>query len=134
MKNNREVCYAVDAGYAEFIGLPGKIKTGCPNTPAFKSRYCSLHIPYVAHPQSHGSDTQAQTTSSSITAPKLAGIITNKRVTRKSVLYEVQFLYIHVHVSESCMYTYMSIMYMNNHVHRALKKEKERRKKMKTKE
>ena len=102
MKNNREVCYAVDAGYAEFIGLPGKIKTGCPNTPAFKSRYCSIHIPYVAHHQSDGSDTQAQTTSSSITAPRLAGIITNKRVTRKSVLYEIQFLY--VHVSESCMY------------------------------
>ena len=32
MKNNREVCYAVDAGYAEFRGLPGKIKTGCINT------------------------------------------------------------------------------------------------------
>ena len=89
MKNNREVCYAVDAGYADFNGLPGKIKTGCPNTPAFKSRYCSIHIPYVAHIQSNGSDTQAQTTSSSITAPKLAGIIINKRVTRTSVLYEV---------------------------------------------
>ena len=86
MKNNREVCYAVDAGYAEFIGLTGKIKTGCPNTPAFKSRYCSIHTPYVA--QSDDFDTQAQTTSS-LTAPKLAGIITNKRVTRTSVLYEV---------------------------------------------
>ena len=89
MKNNREVCYAVDAGYAEFVGLPGKIKTGCPNTPAFKSRYCSIHIPYVA---SDGSDTQAPLTASQLNAPKLPGIITNKRVIRTSVLYEVRIL------------------------------------------
>lgn len=40
MKNHRDVCYATEAGYA---GLPGRIKTGCPNTPGFQSRYCSLH-------------------------------------------------------------------------------------------
>ena len=90
MKNNREVCYAIDAGYAEFVGLPGKIKTGCPNTPAFKSRYCSVHTPYVTLREVDGSDTQEPSTSS-INAPKLAGIITNKRVTRTSVLYEVYF-------------------------------------------
>ena len=78
------------------------------------------HIPYVAHHQSDGSDMQAQSTSSSITAPRLSSIITSKRVTRNSVLYEVQFLY--VHVSESCMY--MSIMYIKN-VHRALKEKEE---------
>ena len=51
MKNNREVCYAVDAGYTEFGSLPGRIKTGCQNTPAFKSRYCSIHRPFAAVPQ-----------------------------------------------------------------------------------
>ena len=94
MKNNREVCYAVDAGYAEFRGLPGKIKTGCINTPAFKSRYCSIHIPCVVHHQSDGSDIQVPTTSF---GPKVAGIIIDKRVTRTSVLYKVcQNLYVHL--------------------------------------
>ena len=34
MKNSHEVCFATRAGYAEFNGLPGKVSTGCPNTPA----------------------------------------------------------------------------------------------------
>ena len=62
----------------------------CPNTPAFKSRYCSVHTPYVTLREVDGSDTQEPSTSP-INAPKLAGIITNKRVTRTSVLYEVYF-------------------------------------------
>ena len=51
MKNNREVCYASSAGYAEFSGLTGKVCTGCPNTPAHKSRYCSLHSPFTVKPK-----------------------------------------------------------------------------------
>ena len=43
MKNHRDICSATEAGYTEYDGLPGRIKTGCPNTPGFKSRYCSLH-------------------------------------------------------------------------------------------
>ena len=43
MKNRRDVCYAKDAGFIQFHGLTGSIKTGCPETPDFKSRYCSLH-------------------------------------------------------------------------------------------
>lgn len=45
MKHHREVCLAQEAGYVEFNGLPGKVKTGCPNTPQLKSRYCPLHTP-----------------------------------------------------------------------------------------
>ena len=37
MKNNRSVCLATHAEYAEYDGLPGTIQTGCPNTPAHKS-------------------------------------------------------------------------------------------------
>ena len=44
MKNQRDVCFAKDAGYIEFDGLPGSIKTGCIATPAFKSRYCEQHM------------------------------------------------------------------------------------------
>ena len=43
MKNRRDVCYAKDAGFIQFDGLTGSIKTGCHATPAFKSRYCTLH-------------------------------------------------------------------------------------------
>ena len=43
MKNQRSVCLAREAGYIEYEGLPGSIKTGCMRTPELKSRYCSLH-------------------------------------------------------------------------------------------
>ena len=43
MKNRREVCYAKDAGFIEFEGLTGSIKTGCPATPSYKSRFCENH-------------------------------------------------------------------------------------------
>ena len=36
---------ATEAGYAEFEGLPGRVRTGCPNTPKLKSRFCDLHTP-----------------------------------------------------------------------------------------
>lgn len=45
MKNNREVCSAADAGYIEYAGLPGSVKTGCTETPERKSKFCSLHKP-----------------------------------------------------------------------------------------
>ncbi len=36
IKNHRDVCKARDAGYTEYEGLPGSIKTGCMNTPSVK--------------------------------------------------------------------------------------------------
>ena len=36
---------AKDAGYIEFDGLPGKIKTGCHASPQYKGRYCICHTP-----------------------------------------------------------------------------------------
>ena len=47
MRNQREVCKAKNAGYLQFPGLFGKIKTGCTATPAYNSRYCGNHTPYV---------------------------------------------------------------------------------------
>ena len=44
MKNRRDTCSAKDAGFIQFAGLSGSIKTGCTATPAFKSRYCSEHM------------------------------------------------------------------------------------------
>ena len=43
MKNRRHVCNAKDAGYIEYPGLPGRVKTGCMKSPQHKSRYCSQH-------------------------------------------------------------------------------------------
>ena len=51
MKNHRDVCFATNAGYIEYQGLPGRVMSGCPNTPCLKSRYCRLHTPTVAMPQ-----------------------------------------------------------------------------------
>ena len=76
MKNHRDVCSAVNAGYVEYKGLPGRVRTGCPNTPAFKSQYCALHKP-AAIP--------GDTTSTG----DEVGMITGKRETRNCVLYEV---------------------------------------------
>ena len=43
MKNRRHVCNARDAGFIEYPGLPGRVKTGCMRSPQYKSRYCSEH-------------------------------------------------------------------------------------------
>ena len=43
MKNHRDICSAKSDGHIEFECLPGIITTGCTNTPAYKSRYCSDH-------------------------------------------------------------------------------------------
>ena len=91
MKNSREVCFATDAGHTEFSGLAGMIQTGCPNTPAYKSRYCTLHSPMVTTPQSikfAEDGTPITTSNSEKTEERQVAIITRKRVTRKSTFYE----------------------------------------------
>ena len=47
MKNKRDICYAKNAGFIKFDGLSGSIKTGCPATPGFRSRYCTRHNNHV---------------------------------------------------------------------------------------
>ena len=91
MKNSREVCLATHAGYAKFSGLPGRVRTGCPNTPGHKSRYCSLHAPCTVLPQ----DIQFSEDGSPITVdPTISSeerhvaIILSKRVTRNSKFYQ----------------------------------------------
>ena len=37
-----DMCNVCEAGYVEYDGLPGRIKTGCMNTPGYKSRYVIL--------------------------------------------------------------------------------------------
>jgi len=48
MKNRRDVCAASEAGFIEFEGLPGAIKTGCPLSPGYQSKYCYEHAPRIS--------------------------------------------------------------------------------------
>lgn len=43
MKNRRDICYAKDAGFVQYPGLPGQINTSCVASPAFKSHFCQQH-------------------------------------------------------------------------------------------
>lgn len=47
MKNHRDVCMAKDAGYIEFDGILGSVKTGCQASPNYKSRFCAKHTPHA---------------------------------------------------------------------------------------
>ena len=89
MKNNRDVCFATNAGYVEYKGLPGRVRTGCPNSPQYMSRYCSLRDPIVAIPQKIIQDGDDPNPPVSTTEEDQVGLIINKRVTRSSTLYEV---------------------------------------------
>ena len=42
-KPTEQLCAAGDAGYTEYNGLAGKVKTGCMNTPQQQSLYCNVH-------------------------------------------------------------------------------------------
>ena len=94
MKNHREVCFAKDAGFIEYNGLPGKVKTGCPNTPDLKSRFCALHRPIAADTQEvqlTGDKAQASTSTCSKHTPpeEQIAIIMAKKQTRQTTFYQV---------------------------------------------
>lgn len=80
-KNNRPVCAADGAGYTEYTGLPGTIRTGCLETPEQQSKYCGHHKPRVLETSSVGS-----------TAPQVVEMLLGKKQTRNSTFYEVNVL------------------------------------------
>lgn len=77
---------AKEAGYVEYEGLPGKICTGCPNTPALKSRFCSKHNPTVL-PEQEGCSLDKAVP---VQSEEQQGIIIGKKPTRQSTVYEVE--------------------------------------------
>ena len=83
MKNHRYVCYATNAGYTEYRGLPGRVRTGCPNTPAYKSVYCNVHKPVIAIPT--GGDVSQNNRPSAEPVALIVGV----RQLRNKTLYEV---------------------------------------------
>lgn len=84
MKNHRDVCLATEAGYIEYLGLPGRVTTGCANTPDFKSRYCYLHKPTAIVPNQGDRNLDAQVVGNQV------GIILSKKSTRAQTFYEVR--------------------------------------------
>ena len=60
MKNCRGVCAAEHAGFVEYAGLPGRVKTGCMNTPEQRSKFCPQHKPRQAENSSSGGDQDTQ--------------------------------------------------------------------------
>ena len=102
MKNHRDVCYAKDAGFIQFAGLTESIKTGCPDTPDYKSQYCAQHKPQAVDLLS--SD-EVDEDLGSLAGPALrfhqtkqhlgnpiAEVILGKKTTRKQTYYEVTIL------------------------------------------
>ena len=94
MKNYQEVCFAKDAGFIEYNGLQGKVKTGCPNTPDLKSWFCALHKPIAAATQEvqlTGEKAQASTSTCSEHTPPEEQIAINiaKKQTRQTTFYQV---------------------------------------------
>ena len=78
MKSRRAVCSPTHAGYIEYKGLPGRVRSGCQNTPTQDSSFCALHKPTLAMPQKVDSpDFGSSTTVNTEKEP--VGIIVNKR-------------------------------------------------------
>ena len=82
MKNRRDICAATEAGYVEYSGLPGAIKTGCQETPAFLSKFCYEHAPRVGKKLSEVKDP-------SDVEENVVAFITNKKETRSGLYYQV---------------------------------------------
>ena len=94
MKNHRAVCAATHAGYIVYKDIPGQVRSGCQNSPAFDSSFCTLHKPVLAMPQhvqiQHATSEGGEfTLDFRKTEEEPVGIITNKRKTRNSTFYEV---------------------------------------------
>jgi len=72
----------------------GKVKTGCPNTPELKSRFCTLHKPTAAIPQEiQLTDVPAQastsTSSQHSASEEQIAIILAKKQTRQTTFHQV---------------------------------------------
>ena len=90
MKNRRNVCAATEAGYLEYEGLKGNVKTGCPMTPFQTSQYCYHHVTRVLK-----SDVEDKSTH--LGEEGIVKVIISKRETRNGVYYQV------IYYSNICM-------------------------------
>ena len=92
MKNHRDVCLAREAGFAEFSGLPGKLKTGCPNTPSPNCRYCPSHTPTAFTPEGDiSSGTLQYSQHRQLHQSRMNNLhsLVQKKTTRQNTFYQV---------------------------------------------
>ena len=87
MKNRRNVCAATEAGYLQYDGLEGNIKTGCPMTPLQTLRYCYHHVIRVSKPDAEDKYTQSG-------EEGIVKVIMSEKETRSGVYYQVIMLYV----------------------------------------
>lgn len=97
MKNRRDVCAATEAGFIEYDGLPGIIKTGCQLSPGYQSRYCHNHAPRVSRQAVEGKVQQEES---------VVKLITAKKQTRGGTYYQVCMCCISLGVC-ICVYMYV---------------------------
>jgi len=89
MKSHRNVCHAIAPDYTEYTGLQGKVQTGCPNTPVYRSPYCIAHKPVISVQKG---------------AEKPVGLIIekNSKVMRNSTFYQVIYrqntIFMHMYI------------------------------------
>ena len=91
-QHEKLVCAARDAGFAEYMGLPGRVKTGCTNTPQFGSRYCAVHTPTAF---TSVGDNEAK--SEAKPGVYQVAFIIDKKTTRQNTFYKVCSLNIHMY-------------------------------------
>ena len=130
MKNRRDICYAKDAGFIEFEGLPGAITTGCQASPAYKSRYCDQHKPLICDSCEYELDEE----SSELDAPvgpilrsarkhqqlgeSVVQTIVAKKKTRKQTYYTVSYFMRGICISCRTYYTPLGYnIYMYTHLY-----------------
>lgn len=86
MKNRRDVCAATEAGYSQYDGLPGVIKTGCQLSPGCQSKYCINHAPRIVRRTFEQSESEREEEFKE----GIAKIITAKKETRSGKYYQVR--------------------------------------------
>ena len=89
MKNRRDICAATEAGFIEYEGLPGTIKTGCQSSPLQTSKYCYYHAPRMS--QCDPEEDQGTTTTSSTIQEGIVKCIMGKKITRNNTYYQVSY-------------------------------------------
>ena len=82
MKNSRQICAATDAGFVEYDGFPGLVKTGCMNTPDQKGHFCAMHKPR----QLLSDDCSGR-----------IEMIVSKKTTRSTTFYQAQWTFQIIH-------------------------------------
>ncbi len=86
MKNRRDICAATEAGFTEYEGLPGAIKTGCQLSPGYQSKYCYAHTPRIS-PRTPVADQDFDSTEEGVVR-----LITAKKQTRSETYYQVSII------------------------------------------